>query len=99
MLSDSVSQTSPFPTERGCYIRNKNGCSRRPDYNKRSTYWTKDDWGMQHRESGKSKENCDKRIANYNNWCETTGFESHFNLTDVKKNPPWMDDFSKFKLF
>ena len=43
---------------------------------------------MREKKSGESKDNCDKRAKQYDDWCKTTGITTHFNPTPPASTTP-----------
>ena len=79
------------PTEPGCYVYSASGCRKHKGFDTtqylpntpavpfKANEWAIDSWGMKNAQSGESKGNCDKRGGNYDSWCKTTDFKTHFN--------------------
>lgn len=74
---ENFANTPPTPTEPGCYVFTHGNCPNR-NFNTQGK-WHHDIWGEENENSAVSKENCDKRKKQYNDWCGSTDFISHFN--------------------
>ena len=70
-------KTKP-PTKRGCWMYSGEDCEN--DGARRRGNELKGEWFFDsHNSSHKSSSNCEKRVKDYNGWCKSNDFKSHWN--------------------
>ena len=73
-----IKTTPPAPTTSGCYVYSNDTCPKQKGFNTQGR-WFQDTWGERNAKAGESKENCAARAKEFDKWCGSTDYISHFN--------------------